>query len=54
MKREKRRQAKFRRLYREAMWEYHYDPEAIVMFPHGTMKMARDPRVVVCPDPIEV
>ena len=54
VKREERRQAKFQALYRDAMREYCDDPNAIVEFPHGTLKMSGDPRVVVSAERIEV
>ena len=54
VQREERRQAKFQALYREAMREYHDDPFAVVEFPHGTLLMSGDPRVVVSAERIEV
>ena len=54
VQREERRQAKFQALYRAAMREYHDDPFAVVEFPHGTLLMSGDPRVVVSAERIEV
>lgn len=52
--RERRRQAKFQRLYGIAKDDWLLDDGREIVFPHGTVKMAGQPRVVVSTERIEV